>query len=99
MDGRTQSEQEHAQHAVEEVKTAARQAGEHLQSSATEMAEAGKQTARRFSAAWGTTKQNIQEKAVASAKATDRIVRDYPYATVGVAFGLGVLLGMLINRE
>src|SRR5436305_12643601 len=99
MDARTQSEREHAQRAMDEAKTAARQTGEHLRSTAGEMMESGRETARRFGAAWETAKNNIQEKASTSAKATDRAIRDHPYETIGIAFGIGVLLGVLINRR
>jgi len=84
---------------MDEAKAAARQTGEHLKSQTGEMAEAGKETFRRAGAAWETTKNNIQEKAMTSAKATDRVIRDHPYETIGMAFAIGVLLGVLINRK
>src|SRR5207244_2164443 len=99
MDSRTHTEREHAQQAMEEAKAAARQTGEHLKSTASDMAESGRQTARRLGDAWETTKNNIQEKAATSVKATDRVIRDHPYETIGIAFGIGVLLGVLINRK
>jgi ElaB/YqjD/DUF883 family membrane-anchored ribosome-binding protein len=40
-----------------------------------------------------------QEKAVERAKAADRIVRDHPYQTIGLAFGLGLLIGVLARRK
>jgi|SRR5947209_152427 len=99
MDARTQSEKEHTQRAMEEAKAAARETGEHLQSRTSEMVEAGKETARRLGNAWESTKNNIQEKAVTSVKATDRVIRDHPYESLGIAFGVGILIGVLINRK
>src|SRR4051812_21148008 len=99
MDTRTQSEREHTQRAMEEAKAAARQTGQQVKSTASEMAEAGRETARRFGTAWESTKNNIQEKATTSARATDRAIRDHPYETLGIAFAIGVLLGVLINRK
>src|SRR5438093_10094498 len=99
MDARTTSEREHAQRAMDEAKAAARQTGEHLKSGASELAQAGKETAGRLSAAWESTRNNIQEKATTSTKATDRVIRDHPYESIGIAFGVGVLLGVLINRK
>jgi len=32
-------------------------------------------------------------------KATDRVVREHPYQSIGVAFGVGLLIGVLINRR
>ena len=88
METRTQTEREHTQRAMDEAKSAV-----------GDLAETGRETARRVGAAWENAKNNIQEKAVTSAKATDRVIRDHPYETIGIAFGIGVLLGVLINRK
>ncbi len=37
----------------------------------------------------------LEEKTLAAAKATDKAVREHPYQAVGIAFGVGVLLGVL----
>ncbi len=42
---------------------------------------------------------NIQDKAVAGAKATDQVIRDHPYQSIGVALGVGALFGYLISRR
>jgi ElaB/YqjD/DUF883 family membrane-anchored ribosome-binding protein len=41
----------------------------------------------------------IREKATASAKEADRVVREHPYESLGVAFGVGLLVGILLNRK
>ncbi len=41
----------------------------------------------------------VKEKAVESARATDECVHEHPYQTIGVAFGLGALIGFLIARR
>ena len=43
--------------------------------------------------------QRAEEKAVERAKAADRVIRDHPYQTIGMAFGLGVLIGVLMRRR
>ncbi len=43
--------------------------------------------------------QKIQVQAVAGAKATDKVIRANPYQAVGVALGVGVLVGYLIKRK
>ena len=35
----------------------------------------------------------------AAAKATDRCIRDHPYETIGVAFGVGLLIGFLFRNK
>jgi ElaB/YqjD/DUF883 family membrane-anchored ribosome-binding protein len=43
--------------------------------------------------------RRLEEKAVQGAKATDKVIRDHPYPSIGVAFGLGVLIGVLVTRK
>lgn len=43
--------------------------------------------------------QRAEQKALESAKAADRVVRDHPYQTLGLAFGLGILIGILARRK
>ncbi len=43
--------------------------------------------------------QAVQETAVSSAKATDQAIREHPYHSMGIAFGVGMLLGFLIRRR
>jgi len=43
--------------------------------------------------------ENIQERAVATAKATDQVIRDHPYRALGVALGVGALIGFLLSRR
>ena len=45
------------------------------------------------------TQRRLQERAVAGAQAADRLVRDYPYQSLGLAFGLGLLVGVLAVRR
>jgi ElaB/YqjD/DUF883 family membrane-anchored ribosome-binding protein len=42
--------------------------------------------------------QRLQDETVAAAKATDKAVREHPYQAIGVAFGVGVLIGVLVTR-
>jgi ElaB/YqjD/DUF883 family membrane-anchored ribosome-binding protein len=40
----------------------------------------------------------LQEETVAAAKATDKTIREHPYQAIGIAFGVGVLVGVLAGR-
>lgn len=51
-------------------------------------------------AAWDATKatyQQIQDKSVACGRATDEAIRENTYMSLGIAFGIGILLGCLIT--
>ena len=43
--------------------------------------------------------RRLQEQTVAGAKATDRAIREHPYQSIGIAFGVGLLIGVLVNRK
>jgi ElaB/YqjD/DUF883 family membrane-anchored ribosome-binding protein len=43
--------------------------------------------------------ERAEQKAIERAKAADRLVRDHPYQTIGLAFGLGLLIGVLARRR
>jgi ElaB/YqjD/DUF883 family membrane-anchored ribosome-binding protein len=45
------------------------------------------------------TCQRLEEKTIAAAKATDQTIREYPYQSIGIAFGLGLLVGVLVARR
>ena len=42
---------------------------------------------------------NVRDKAIAGAKATDEAVHEHPYQAIGIALGVGALIGYLISRR
>ena len=46
-----------------------------------------------------TTCHDLQERTILASKAADQLVRDHPYESVGIAFGVGLLLGLLAARN
>ena len=43
--------------------------------------------------------ERLQEQTAAAARASDKAVREHPYQAVGIAFGVGVLIGVLVARS
>jgi len=41
----------------------------------------------------------LQEQTLVASKATDKVVRENPYQAVGIAFGVGLLIGLLAARR
>ena len=41
----------------------------------------------------------VREKAVERAKAADQVVRENPYQTIAIAFGVGAVIGFLLARR
>jgi len=73
-----------------------------LQAGAENLSEHGVAARERLSAAIDAareTKERLEERAVEGARAADRLVREYPYQSVGIAFGIGLLLGVVLIRK
>jgi len=45
------------------------------------------------------TYRQLEERTVAAARATDKVIRDHPYESIGIAFGVGLLIGVLVSRK
>jgi ElaB/YqjD/DUF883 family membrane-anchored ribosome-binding protein len=43
--------------------------------------------------------QNVQERTIAGAKATDEAIRENPYKSVALAVGVGAIIGYLLARR
>ena len=73
--------------------------GQTAQNVGQDIKETGREAASKLTAALNTAKTRIQEQTTAGARATDRAIREHPYESIGIAFGVGVLIGVLINRR
>ncbi len=45
------------------------------------------------------TWERVQDRTIEGAKATDTAIREHPYQSIGIAFGVGALLGYLLARR
>ncbi len=61
--------------------------------------ESPSQTAERLVERMRTAAQRAKETTVERAKAADKVVRDHPYQSIGLAVGLGLLLGIVLGRK
>jgi len=43
--------------------------------------------------------RKLEGHVVAGAKQADRVIREHPYQSIGVAFGIGLLVGVLASRD
>ena len=87
---------------VGDLKTVVKDAEELMDATAGQSGAEVSQVRRRLAAALDSAKatcQRLEEKTIATAKATDRVIRDHPYESIGVAFGVGILVGVLIARK
>ena len=72
-----------------------------VRETSTGLSEKAREARARLTASLASARaglHKLNEKAVQGAKATDRVIRDNPYQSIGVAFGLGILIGVLVTR-
>ncbi|MBU6410965.1 MAG: DUF883 domain-containing protein [Verrucomicrobiota bacterium] len=88
------------------LKELSHDAEEMLQATAGQTGERMKELRQRLSTALDTAKttyHRIEEKTVAGAKVADKTIREHPYESIGVAagiaFGVGLLIGVLAGRR
>jgi ElaB/YqjD/DUF883 family membrane-anchored ribosome-binding protein len=87
---------------LRDLKAVVRDSEELLRAGARDLSERGRAARERLTAAVEVakdTQRKLQAQMVSGAKATNRVVREHPYHSVGIAFGIGMLLGILANRR
>jgi len=85
-----------------DLKAVVRDAEELVKATAGHAGEKVSEVRNRLAAALESAKetcQRLEEKTVAAAKVTDQTIREHPYESIGVAFGLGLLVGVLVARR
>ncbi len=87
---------------VADLRLLAQDAEELLKATAGDLSDKAKEARAKLKVALEKARVSAhqwEDKAAASAKAADKVIREHPYQSVGIAFGIGVLLGALINRR
>ena len=85
-----------------DMKLVMRDAEDLLKATAGEAGEKVKEVRGRLSSALESAKatcERLQDKTVQAAKATDHVIREHPYESIGIAFGMGLLIGVLVGRR
>jgi ElaB/YqjD/DUF883 family membrane-anchored ribosome-binding protein len=85
-----------------DIKLLARDAEELLRATAGEAGEKIKEVRERLSKAVESARstcENLQDQTAETAKAADQTIRDHPYESMGIALGVGVLIGLLVGRR
>jgi ElaB/YqjD/DUF883 family membrane-anchored ribosome-binding protein len=91
---------------VADLKSLVRDSEDLLKATAGDVSEKARETRARVSAALERAKEtcvNLQEQTAATArtaaKKADTVIREHPYESLGVAFGVGLLIGVLVMRK
>src|SRR5262245_31345863 len=87
---------------LEELRLVVQDGEELLKTGAQEMGERGVAARERLATALEAAKETgrkLEERARAGARAADELIRENPYQSIGIAFGVGLIFGVLINRR
>ncbi len=91
---------------MSDLKNLTRDAEDLLKATAGDVSEKAKEARSRVTAALErakTTYTQLQEQTVAKARAAakqaDVVIREHPYESIGIAFGVGLLIGVLVSRR
>ena len=87
---------------ADNLKSVTQDAEHFVRETATGLSEKARDARARLAASLASAKaglSKLNDKAVEGAKATDRVIRANPYQSIGVAFGIGILLGVLASRR
>ena len=85
-----------------DLKAVVRDAEELMKATAGQAGEKISEVRKRLASALESAKatcHRLEEKTIAAAKATDQTIRDHPYESIGIAFGVGLLVGVLVARR
>jgi ElaB/YqjD/DUF883 family membrane-anchored ribosome-binding protein len=85
-----------------DLKVLMRDAEDLIKATAGDMSEKAKAARERLGAALERAKAScahLQEQTIAVAKKADTVIRHHPYESIGVAFGVGLLIGVLVGRR
>jgi ElaB/YqjD/DUF883 family membrane-anchored ribosome-binding protein len=92
----------HTQAASNDMGTLAEDARALMAATADVAGEKVGEARKRLAAALESAKEiagRVRDKAVAGAKATDEAVHEHPYKAMGIALGVGALIGFLVARR
>jgi ElaB/YqjD/DUF883 family membrane-anchored ribosome-binding protein len=87
---------------VKDLRLVVQDAEDLIRATAGEMNEKTKQARARLAQTLEKAKESalqLQTTAVEKAKVADEVIREHPYESMGIAFGIGLLLGVFVNRR
>ena len=87
---------------VNDFKALARDAEALLKATADDVGDQAREARTRLTNALKAARDSIEEaeeKVIAGAKIADKTIRQHPYESLGIAFGVGLLIGVLVTRK
>ena len=89
-----------------DLRTLARDSEDLLKATAGDVSDKAKEARQRVlltldkaRATCDTMQEETMARARAAAKKADTVIRDHPYESIGISFGVGLLIGVLVGRR
>src|SRR5579862_8104416 len=102
MRGHEKTHEASTERLVKDLKRVVHDSQDLLNSSAEAAGDSARLVRQRLADAVDSAKETyrkLEEKLGVGFDATDRIIRENPYQSIGVAFGIGLLIGVLVTRR
>jgi ElaB/YqjD/DUF883 family membrane-anchored ribosome-binding protein len=84
---------------LQDLSTLARDAEELVRATGMQMAEKSKVELARILERLKVRCSKLSDQVAVGAGHADRVIREHPYQSIGVAFGIGLLLGVLVTHD
>jgi ElaB/YqjD/DUF883 family membrane-anchored ribosome-binding protein len=87
---------------LQDLRDVVRDGEELLRAGAEDLSEGGAAAREKLAAALEVardTQRRLQQQAVAGARAVDNLIREHPYQSIGIAFGVGLIAGLIVARK
>ena len=98
----TEEVQASSEQLLNDLKQVVRDGEALLRATSKDLSERGAAARERLSASLETAKETsrkLGQQGLAGIQATNELVRDHPYRSVGIAFGVGLVVGVLLKSR
>jgi ElaB/YqjD/DUF883 family membrane-anchored ribosome-binding protein len=87
---------------MQDFKVVVQDAESLAKATASDLGDKAREARARLATSLESAKANfrrLEERAAEGARATDQVIRAHPYESLGAAFGVGLLIGLLVSRK
>lgn len=87
---------------VQDFKVVVQDAESLAKATASDLGDKAREARARLATSLESARANfkrLEQRAAEGARATDEVIRSHPYESLGVAFGVGLLVGLLVTRK
>jgi ElaB/YqjD/DUF883 family membrane-anchored ribosome-binding protein len=98
----TEDIEEYTERLLQDLKAVVQDGEELLKATAADLNDRALAAREKLAAALEVardTRRRLEAQATAGVRATNHFIRENPYQALGVAFGVGVVLGIIMNRR